>query len=63
MEVLERINLLNNDIEKCCTETEERHDLSLFLKGNAMRKAVKEKNALIEISRKRQKKSKIDMYT
>ena len=46
MEVLEYINLLNKDIEKCCTEAEERHNLSLFLKGNAMWKAVKEKNAL-----------------
>ena len=38
MEVLGCINLLNNDFEKCCTEAEERHNLSPFLKGNAMRR-------------------------
>ena len=48
MDIVSRINLLNKDIDKCCKEAAEKHDISLFLKSNDMRVAVKEKESLLE---------------
>ena len=40
--------MLNCNINKCCDEAEEKHDISLFLKSNDRRKSVKEKNEIIK---------------
>ena len=40
--------MLNSDINKCCDEAEEKHDISLFLKSNALRKCIKQKSEIIK---------------
>ena len=34
---------LQKDVERCCVEAEAKHDISLFLKSNVLRKNVKKK--------------------
>ena len=48
MDIVSCINLLNKDIDKCCKEAVEKYDISLFLKANDMRVAVKEKKSILE---------------
>ena len=40
---VKRVVSLQKDVEKCCDEAEAKHDISLFLKSNALRKTIKEK--------------------
>ena len=40
------ITSLEQDVEKYCDEAEENHDMYLFLKSNAVRKTIKDKNQM-----------------
>ena len=48
MDIVSCINILNKDIDKCCKDAAEKHEISLVLKSNDMRVAVKEKESLLE---------------
>ena len=41
------ITMLNKDIENCCKEGEEKHEVLYFLKANWLRKTIQEKENLI----------------
>ena len=48
MEVQSCIAVLNKDIDACCPEGEEKHEISYFLKANALRKTIQEKEAIVK---------------
>ena len=41
------ITMLKKDIEHCCKEGEEKHEILYFLKANWLRKTIQEKENLI----------------
>ena len=41
------ITMLNKDIENCCKEDEEKHEVLYFLKANWLRKTIQEKGSLV----------------
>ena len=41
------ITMLKKDIENCCKEGEEKHEILYFLKANWLRKTIQEKENLI----------------
>ena len=43
VEVISCITSLEQDVEKYCDKAEEKHDMSLFLKSNTLRKIIKDK--------------------
>ena len=42
------ITLLEQDVEKYCDKAEEKHDMSLFLKSNTLRKTIKDKKQMVK---------------
>ena len=48
VEVLSCITSLEQYVEKYCDEAEEKHDRSLFLKRNALRKTIKRKKQVVK---------------
>ena len=42
------ITLLEQDVEKYCDKAEEKHDMSLFLKSNTLRKTIKDKKQVVK---------------
>ena len=48
VEVMSCITSLEQDVEKYCDEAEEKHDMSLFLKSNALRKTIKDKKQVVK---------------
>ena len=42
------ITLLEQDVEKYCDKAEEKHDTSLFLKSNTLRKTIKDKKQMVK---------------
>ena len=48
IEIQSCIALLNEDAESCCKEGEAKHDISFFLKANALKKTIKEKEELVQ---------------
>ena len=49
MEVQSYIGMLNKDIDPCCQEGEEKHEISYFLKANALRKTIQDKEDIVKI--------------
>ena len=47
MEFQSYITMLNKDIEDCCKEGEEKHEILYFLKANWLRKTIQEKENLV----------------
>ena len=41
------ITMLKKDIEHCCKEGEEKHEILYFLKANWLRKTIQEKGSLV----------------
>ena len=48
VEVMPCITSLEQDVEKYCDEAEEKHDMTLFLKSNALRKTIKDKKKVVK---------------
>ena len=48
VEVMSCITLLKQDVEKYCDQAEEKHEMSLFLKSNALRKTIKGKKQVVK---------------
>ena len=48
VEVMSCITLLKQDVEKYCDKAEEKHEISLFLKSNALRKTIKSKKQVVK---------------
>ena len=48
VEVMSCITSLEQDVEKYRDEAEEKHDISLFLKSNALRKTIKDKKQVVK---------------
>ena len=48
MEVQSCIAMLNKDIDACCQEGEEKHEISYFLKANALRKTIQEQGDIVK---------------
>ena len=48
VEVMSCITLLKQDVEKYCDKAEEKHEMSLFLKSNALRKTIKGKKQVVK---------------
>ena len=48
VEIMSCITSLEQDVEKYCDEAEEKHDMSLFLKSNALRKTIKDKKQVVK---------------
>ena len=48
VEVMPCITSLEQDVEKYCDEAEEKHDMTLFLKSNALRKTIKDKKQVVK---------------
>ena len=48
MEVMTCVVSLQKDVEKCCDEAEAKRAISLFLKSNAFRKTIKEKEQVVK---------------
>ena len=48
MEVQSCIAVLNKDIDACCQEGEEKHEISYFLKDSALRKTNQEKANIVK---------------
>ena len=42
------ITSLEQDVEKYCDEAEEKHDMSLFLKTNALRITIRDKKQVVK---------------
>ena len=42
------IAVLSKDIDACCQEGEEKHEISCFLKANALRKTIQEKEDILK---------------
>lgn len=40
--------VLNNDVDACCQEGEEKHKISYFLKAYALRKTIQEKEDIVK---------------
>ena len=49
MEVQSCMAMLNQDNDTCCQEGEEKHEISYFLKANASRKTIQEKEDTVKI--------------
>ena len=48
MEVQTYTAMLNKDVNACCQEGEEKHEISFFLKSYALRKQSKKKRTLLK---------------
>ena len=48
LEFMSCITLFEQDVEKYCDEAEEKHDMSLFLKSNVLRKTIKDKKQVVK---------------
>ena len=48
VEVMSCITSLEQDVEKYCDEAEEKHDMSLFLKTNALRITIRDKKQVVK---------------
>ena len=48
METQSCIAILRKDIDACCQEGEEEHKISCFLKANALRKRIQEKEDIVK---------------
>ena len=42
------VTSLEEEVAKYCDEAEEKHDMSLFLKLNALRKTIKDKKVVVK---------------
>ena len=49
MELQSCIPILNKDIEDCCKEDAEKHEIQNFLKANWLRKTIQEKEDLVRL--------------
>ena len=48
VEVMSCNTSLEQDVKKYCDEAEEKHDVSLFFKSNALRKTIKDKKQMVK---------------
>ena len=48
MDVQSCITMLNKDIDACCQEGEEKHEISYFLMANTLRKTIQEKEDIVK---------------
>ena len=48
VEVMSCVTSLEQDVEKYCDEAEEKHDMSLFLKTNALRITIRDKKQVVK---------------
>ena len=60
MEFQSSITMLNKDIDDCCKEGEEKHEILYFLKANWLRRTIQEKENGTIVNLEKEKKKIIN---